>query len=117
MFMHRFNYRNWFDAFDRIPVIEKKYINTIKDAYINNPDSFNKANIKLSTIHSAKGMEADNVILYTVLTKRVYEDWVQYRETNDTEAKVLFVGITRAKRRLYLLGDRRSQYSYKEMLE
>ena len=117
VFMHRFNYRSWFDAFDRIPVIEKKYINTIKDAYINNPDSFNKANIKLSTIHSAKGMEADNVILYTVLTKRVYEDWVQYRETNDTEAKVLFVGITRAKRRLYLLGDRRSQYSYKEMLE
>ena len=86
-------------------------------AYDKNPNAFNDAKIKLSTIHSAKGMEADNVILYTALTGKVYNEWQQYKDTNDTEAKVLFVGVTRARKKLYLLGNPNTKYSYKEMLE
>ena len=61
-------------------------------------------------------MEADNVILYTQLTGKVYNDWKQFSETNDTEAKVLFVGVTRAKKKLYLLGQKKTKFSYDELL-
>lgn len=117
VFMHRFSYKNWFDAFDKLTMPEKKYIQSVAAAYDKNPEAFTQAKIKLSTIHSAKGMEADNVILYTALTGKVYNDWQQYKDTNDTEAKVLFVGVTRARKRLYLLGNSNTKYSYKEMLE
>lgn len=117
IFLHRFSYRSWFDAFDKVTVQEKRYIKAILSAYQKDPDSFAKSKIKLSTIHSAKGMEADNVLLYTALTGKVYNEWQQYKETNDTEAKVLFVGITRARKRLFLLGRPGMTYSYEEMLK
>lgn len=116
VFMHRFNYTNWFDAFDKIPLVEKRYINAILPAYQRKTKAFNGAKIRLSTIHSAKGTEADNVILYTNLTGTVYNDWKQYGDTNDTEAKVLFVGVTRAKKRLFLLGQKKTKFSYDELL-
>lgn len=117
LFMHRFQYKNWYDAFDRIPIPERKYIASIRKAYMEHPDSFEKARIKLSTIHSAKGTEADNVILYTVLTSKVYKNWVQFRETDDTEIKVLFVALTRARKKLYLLGNPKVRNSYMEVLD
>ena len=117
VFLHRFSYKNWFDAFDKLSIPEKKYIQTILTAYNKNPEAFNQSKIKLSTIHSAKGMEADNVILYTALTGKVYNEWQQYKDTNDTEAKVLFVGVTRARKKLYLLGNPNTKYSYRDMIE
>lgn len=116
VFMHRFNYTSWFDAFDKIPLVEKNYINSILPAYRRKPDAFEKARIKLSTIHSSKGTEADNVVLYTQLTGKVYNDWKNYGDTNDTEAKVLFVGVTRARKKLYLLGQKKTKFSYDELL-
>ena len=116
VFMHRFNYKSWFDAFDKIPLIEKRYIQAVLPVYRKRPHAFDTAKIRLSTIHSAKGTEADNVILYTQLTGKIYNDWKNFQETNDTEAKVLFVGVTRAKRRLYLLGQKRTKFSYNELL-
>lgn len=116
VFLHRFNYQNWFDAFDKVPLVEKRYIQSILPAMTRKPKSFETARIKLSTIHSAKGMEADNVILYTQLTGKVYNDWKQFGDTNDTEQKVLFVGVTRAKKRLYLLGQKKTKYSYDDLL-
>ena len=51
--------------------------------------------IRLSTIHAAKGHEADRVILLTDMTTRVG----QSAETNpDDEIRVWYVGMTRAKR-------------------
>lgn len=117
VFLHRFSYRNWFDAFDKISIQEKRYIKSILSAYNKNPDAFTNCKIKLSTIHSSKGMEADNVILYTALTGKVYNEWQTYKDTNDTEAKVLFVGVTRARKRLFLLGRHGMTYSYEEMLK
>lgn len=116
IFMHRFNYKNWWDAFDKLSIPEKKYIMSIRKAYDKHPDGFAKAKIKLSTIHSAKGMEADNVLLYTALTAKVYKDWQDYKDTSDTEAKVLFVAVTRARKKLYLLGRAGMKYSYADML-
>ena len=61
-------------------------------------------------------MEADNVLLYTALTAKVYKDWQDYKDTSDTEAKVLFVAVTRARKKLYLLGRAGMKYSYADML-
>lgn len=116
VFMHRFSYRNWWDAFDKISILEKRYIKKLIPCYQRNPNMFNEAKIKLSTIHSAKGMEADNVILYTALSGKVYHEWQNTKDINDSEVKVLFVGITRARYKLYLLGNK-GQYSYEELLK
>ena len=55
--------------------------------------------VKLMTVHTSKGLEAPNVILYgnfPVNTPR-------YRN-NPEERKVMYVGITRAKDNLVLLN-------------
>lgn len=59
--------------------------------------------IRLSTIHSAKGREADHVILHTGLTHKTLNDMDR---NPDAEARVWYVGITRAKHQLDILeGD------------
>lgn len=53
--------------------------------------------LRLSTIHSAKGMEAEHVILLTDMTTRVQ----QTAENNpDDEVRVFYVGMTRSKNTL-----------------
>lgn len=53
--------------------------------------------IRLSTIHAAKGHEADRVVLLTDMTTRV----AQSAEKNpDDEIRVFYVGMTRAKHQL-----------------
>jgi superfamily I DNA/RNA helicase len=50
--------------------------------------------IRLSTIHAAKGHEADQVVLLTDMTSRV----IQSTEKNpDDECRVFYVGMTRSK--------------------
>jgi len=116
-FLHRFSYVDWIEAFDKIPYMEKKYIAHILQPYKKNPKLFDNPNIKLSTIHSAKGTEADNVILFNVISNQVYDAWLQDKETRDDELKVLFVAITRARKRLYLLTPETKQHTFGDILE
>lgn len=116
IFRHRFDYRNWYDAFDKLTMTQKNYIKAVEKAYRENQNAYSNPAIKLSTIHSSKGMEADNVILYTDLSKKIYTEWKQFEESNDTEYKVLFVAITRARKKLYLFGTPNTKYSYMEVL-
>ncbi len=59
--------------------------------------------VRLSTIHGAKGMEADKVVLYTGLTQRVLDGMLL---DPDPEHRVFYVGVTRAKEELVILqGD------------
>ena len=62
---------------------------------------FEKAPVRLLTIHGAKGTEADNVILIGDTTKNVADG--MYDPDSDTEAKVFYVGVTRAKKNLYII--------------
>ena len=55
----------------------------------------------LSTIHNAKGKEWENVILITHINGKAYE---AVKNDRDNEARVWYVGITRAKESLYLVG-------------
>lgn len=61
--------------------------------------------IKISTIHAAKGGEADNVVLNTEAGPRVIKFANQNTKAMDAELRVWFVAVTRARKRLFLLGE------------
>ena len=54
--------------------------------------------VRVGTIHSVKGAEADNVILLTTSSGRV--------TPGDEECRIAYVGVTRARRRLIVVNER-----------
>jgi superfamily I DNA/RNA helicase len=66
-----------------------------------------KPRIKLSTIHSAKGGEATNVVL---LTDIPYRTWKSYEKSPDDDTRVFYVGLTRAKENLHIIQPSTNKY-------
>jgi DNA helicase-2/ATP-dependent DNA helicase PcrA len=65
--------------------------------------------ITLSTIHAAKGGEADNVLLLPDITKSAVDN----DDRNPDELHRLFyVGVTRAKKSLHILEPRNYDRAY-----
>jgi superfamily I DNA/RNA helicase len=62
--------------------------------------------ITISTIHKAKGAQSNNVLMTTDIPTRPDLLWRQ--EDFDDEARVFYVGLTRAKRELHLIHPMRS---------
>ena len=60
-----------------------------------------KPRIRISTIHRAKGAQSDNVCLMTDVSKRSNSRWTASEQ--DDEARVFYVGLTRAKETLHLI--------------
>lgn len=61
----------------------------------------------IMTIHKAKGLEFDNVILYDITNGRM----PYYNSRNvDEDARVLYVAMSRAKKRLYMTYENRISY-------
>jgi superfamily I DNA/RNA helicase len=75
----------------------KLYIKSLLD---NGDDLFKPARIKVSTIHSVKGEECDNVVLFTDLEKVIYDSALK---NSDPEHRLFFVGVTRTKENLYIM--------------
>lgn len=74
------------------------------EEYLSKVDLFAEPTCLLSTIHSAKGMEADRVILFNSMGQRTWEGF------NDDEHRVWYVAVTRAKHKLDIVnGD--NQYN------
>ncbi len=65
--------------------------------------------LRLSTIHGVKGAEADNVVLLTDMSYRTFEGYTRTAEGAESERRVFYVGITRAKKRLIVVGSRQSR--------
>ncbi len=63
--------------------------------------------IRVGTIHSVKGMEADNVALLTTVAKRVEQGRDDCPAQHDEECRVAYVGVTRARRNLYIVNEGR----------
>jgi superfamily I DNA/RNA helicase len=60
--------------------------------------------VRVGTIHSVKGAEAENVALLTTTSQRVQigsEDAAQH----DEECRIAYVGVTRAKKNLYVVNE------------
>jgi superfamily I DNA/RNA helicase len=69
-------------------------------AKLHGPDVATKPNVRLSTIHGAKGMEAQDVILSTETAARVERERELDPRVHDEECRIEYVGVTRAKERL-----------------
>jgi superfamily I DNA/RNA helicase len=93
----------WDSALDRIKDEDRAYATALVNRGVN---IFQKPKIKLSTIHGAKGGEADNVLLYLDLSGKALTEM----ERNPDDAyRVLYVGVTRAKENLILKMSEDSQ--------
>jgi DNA helicase-2/ATP-dependent DNA helicase PcrA len=65
--------------------------------------------IKLSTIHGAKGGEADHVMLLTDLSPKFAKE---YAYNADDVNRLLYVGLTRAKESLHIIKPRDYQKGF-----
>jgi len=61
--------------------------------------------IRLSTIHGAKGLEADTVILSSITSPSVERARNALAELHDEECRVAYVAVTRAKQDFMLVDD------------
>ena len=93
----------WDRALDRIPDEDRAYATALLNRGIN---IFEKPKIKLSTIHGAKGGEADNVLIYLDLSAKAL---IEMERNPDDAHRVLYVGVTRAKKNLVLKMPEDSQ--------
>ena len=66
--------------------------------------------VKLSTVHGAKGAEADVVVFDTRLTRKSYNE---IHTNPDNFYRKLYVAITRARETLYILYDDSEEHAYK----
>lgn len=64
------------------------------------PEQATKPNVRLSTIHGAKGMEAQDVVLATETAARVEAERDADPRIHDEECRIEYVAVTRAKERL-----------------
>lgn len=90
----------WFDALGKIDREEVQYLRAVMRKH--GPRTImEKPPVILSTIHGSKGGQADHVFLLTEVSKKVEQTmW----ERPDTERRVFYVGITRARHSLTLVG-------------
>lgn len=70
-------------------------------------DLASNSRIRVGTIHSVKGMEADNVALLTTMGKRFEQGRDECRDQHDEECRIAYVGVTRARRNLYVVNEGR----------
>jgi len=70
------------------------------------------ARVKLSTIHSAKGGEATNVLLILDNTKTIREAMDKSPDKEDEENRVWYVGVTRTSQNLYIMSAKKEAKGY-----
>lgn len=87
----------WHEALERIPADEREFFLV---ALRSGERLSREPRVTLSTIHGAKGAEADNVAL---ITDVAYRTWARAQEDPDPETRVTYVGITRTKKNLFIV--------------
>ena len=92
--------RPWDVAFDKVGNRDKEYLRAIEVR-----GTISKTpKINISTIHGAKGGEADNVMLLTDLSRKSQE---AMERDSDDECRVFYVGATRARETLHVVQPQR----------
>jgi DNA helicase II / ATP-dependent DNA helicase PcrA len=88
----------WHEALDRIPSEELGYILAARKRGEKLLTTMPR--VRISTVHSAKGGEATHVVLLKEMAKRTYREM---EIDEDSERRVAYVGVTRAKERLTIV--------------
>jgi len=83
----------WYDSLN----FDDEYATYLRTVIRHNRDA---KKVTVSTIHGVKGGEADVVVLLTDLTKRTYDN---LQNNPDSEHRVFYVGVTRAKQELIIM--------------
>ena len=99
---------NWFDEF-QVDYEECLYI---REMLSYGEKLSQDARVKLSTIHAAKGGEADNVLLILDNTKTIREASEKSIDKFDEEHRVWYVGVTRTKQNLYIMAAKKEDQGY-----
>ena len=96
----------WYEAFDGLDTITENYIRNMRA----NGEQINKnPRIIMSTIHGAKGGEADKVLLMQDLTTAALET---FSHDPDELHRLFYTGATRAKRELHVLDPKNFDRAY-----
>lgn len=95
---------SWESALDKVPSSRSIYLRSIM--LRNKKELSQEPRIKLSTIHGAKGGEADHVMLLTDLSRKADDSFLRNR---DSERRVFYVGATRAKKSLHIIRSNSSR--------
>jgi DNA helicase-2/ATP-dependent DNA helicase PcrA len=89
----------WHEALDRLPPDDMSYMLAARQRGERLRSS---PRVRLSTIHSAKGAEADHVVLMTEMAWRTAREAYQ---NPDDERRVWYVGVTRARQKLTIVSS------------
>ena len=84
----------------------------IREMLSNGEELRKNPRVKLSTIHSAKGGEADNVLLILDNTKTIRDALDKSSDKQDEEHRVWYVGVTRTKQNLYIMAAKKEDQGY-----
>ena len=96
----------WYEAFDDAGQTKVDYLRKMRA----NGEKLNeKPRIELSTIHGAKGGEAQNVVLLTDLTQNTMKG---YERDPDDENRLFYVGATRTKENLHIIEPKKYEKGY-----
>ena len=96
----------WYEAFEGLDPMTETYIRNMRA----NGEQINKnPRIKMSTIHGAKGGEADQVLLMQDLTGAAIET---FSHDPDELHRIFYTGATRAKRELHVLDPKNFDRAY-----
>ena len=96
----------WYEAFEGLDPITENYIRNMRA----NGETLNKnPRIIMSTIHGAKGGEADQVLLMQDLTNAALET---FSHDPDELHRLFYTGATRAKRELHVLDPKDFEKAY-----
>lgn len=92
----------WYEAFDKLNPTTREYVR----ACLRNGEELTEApRVTLSTIHGAKGGEADNVLVVTDVSKKVFN-----QIDSPDEHRVFYVAVSRARQNLYLQTPRTRKF-------
>lgn len=88
-----------------LPAEEQYYYKNLVEEHIETFDP--TPTVRFNTIHTAKGAEADLVVLDTEMSPKTYKHFI---EDPDSEWRCFYVGVTRAKRKLILKSAKSDKY-------
>lgn len=97
----------WHEALTKIGEDKRAYLISVLRRGIKLSE---QAPIQLSTIHGAKGGEADNVLLMTDLSPRFAKD---YARNADDINRLLYVGVTRTRKTLHIVLPKNEQKGFR----